>query len=241
MTTKNGRLITDPVVAACHPSKYLGIFGMFWLMFLLLAVYTAPKTFSLGPIVFSVSILAYPFTYVFSDIFTEVYGYRVTRKIVWAGFACIILASLITYLYSIIPPNESYVHDDAFNLIFSIGPVLTLAIILSFFSGELTNSFVLAKLKIWTRGSRQGIRYIASTFAGQLVDNTIFFTVVYMISGVFAPNELVPIIMSSVAFCTSWEMLMLPLTYKIIAYIKRKEGLDAYDHGTNFSPFFWKG
>ncbi len=233
-------LITDPVAAARHPNKYLGTFGMFWLMFLLLAIYTAPKTFSIGSVVFSVGILSYPFTYIFSDIFTEVYGYRVTRRIVWTGFVCIILASLITFIYSIIPPSESYIHDEAFNLIFRIGPVITLAIIISFFSGELTNSFVLAKLKIRSRGNREGVRYIASTFCGQVVDNTIFYTVVYAISGVYASHELIPIILSSVAFCTLWEMCMLPLTTRIIRYVKFKEGLDAYDHGTNFSPFSWK-
>ncbi len=233
-------LITDPAVAARHPSRYLGTLGMFWLMFLLLSIYTTPKTFSLGPLVFSVGILAYPFTYIFSDIFTEVYGYRVTRRIVWTGFACIIVASLVTYVYSIIPSNESYLYNDAFNHIFRTGPVLTFAIILSFFSGELTNSFVLAKMKILTHGSYAGIRYIGSTLAGQLVDCTIFFTIVYAISGVFTRDELVPIIVSSVIFCTAWEMLMLPLTYKVVAYIKHMEGLDAYDHGTNFSPFIWK-
>ncbi len=232
-----GPLITDPVVAARHPNKYLGIFGMLWVTFLLLAIYTAPKTFILGPVVFSVSILAYPFTYIFSDIFTEVYGYRVTRRIVWTGFICIIIASLVTYLYTVIPPSASYQHDDAFRLIFQIGPVLTMAIIMSFFSGELTNSFVLAKMKIWTKGSHAGFRYIASTLAGQTVDNTIFFGVVYIVSGVFASDELVPIILSSVVFCTLWEILMLPLTYRIIRFIKEREGLDAYDHGTNFSPF----
>ena len=233
-------LVTDPVIAAHHPSKYLGTFGMFWVTFLLLAIYTAPKTFSIGSVVFSVSILAYPFTYIFADIFTEVYGYRVTRKIIWSGFGCIIVASLITYLYSIVPPSGSYPHDEAFNLIFRIGPVLTFAIICSFFSGELTNSFVLAKMKILTGGSMAGVRYIGSTLAGQFVDNTIFFTFVYVMSGVFASNELIPIIASSVAFTTGWEILMLPLTYKIIRFIKHKEGLDAYDHGTNFNPFLWK-
>lgn len=213
---------------------------MVWVMFLILSVFTAAKTFSIGPLVFTVAILTYPFTYIFADIFTEVYGYRVTRKIVWTGFGCILIASFITYIYSIIPPSDSFHDNDAFKLIFQLSPVLAIATTFSFFSGELTNSFVLAKLKIFTNGSHVWVRLIGSTFAGQLVDNTIFFTVAFLVAGFFTANELIPLIFSSVTFCTLWETISLPFTYRIIQFIKHKEGLDTYDHGTNFNPFFLK-
>ena len=234
---ENSSLITDPAISASRPHKYLGIFGMLWIMFLLLSVFTAPKTFSLGSLVFTVSILTYPFTYIFSDIFTEVYGYRVSRKIVWTGLFCLVLASIIASIYSIIPPSSSFEYNDAFNLIFKLSPILAIATVCSFFSGEFTNSFVLAKLKIYTKGRFQGVRYIGSTLAGQLVDNTIFFTAVGLVAGFFTTTELVPLVLSSVTFCTLWETLALPITYRVIKMIKKKEGLDTYDTGTDFSPF----
>src|SRR3990167_8880668 len=111
-------LITNPVVSASRPHRLLGIFGMIWLTFLLLVTFTQLKTFSVGSFVFSVGVITYPFTYIFSDIFTEVYGYRVSRKVVWTGFVCVLIASLVTYLYSIVPPSDSYTYNEAFRSIF---------------------------------------------------------------------------------------------------------------------------
>jgi uncharacterized integral membrane protein (TIGR00697 family) len=230
-------LITDPAIAASRPSKYLGIFGMIWVTFLIVAMFTAAKTFYLGPANFSVSILAYPFTYIFADIFTEVYGYRVTRRIVWTGLVCLLLASSVAYLYSIIPPSPSYTDDASFKLIFKASPVLAMANILSFFGGELTNSFVLAKMKIRTRGSMLWMRLIGSTLAGQFVDNSIFFLTVFFVAGIFQSSELVSLILTAVVFCTTWEAIISPLTHRVIGFLKKKEGLDTFDHGTNFNPF----
>ncbi|OGG54984.1 hypothetical protein A3D62_02975 [Candidatus Kaiserbacteria bacterium RIFCSPHIGHO2_02_FULL_49_11] len=232
--------ITDPAVSASYPHKYLGIFGMLWVTFLIVATFTATKTFSIGPVVFSVAILAYPFTYIFADIFTEVYGYRVTRKIVWTGFVCVLIASLVTYLYSIVPPSDSYTYNEAFRSIFLVSPIIAIATMLGFFGGELTNSYILAKLKIFTAGRWQGVRYIGSTLGGQFVDNTTFFLFAFLAAGVFTVSELLPLVLSSVAFTTIWETLILPITYRFIAFLKHAEGLDTYDKGTNFNPFAFR-
>ena len=231
------KLITDPVVAANQPNKYLGILGMLWVTFLLIAMFTAVKTFSIGSVVLNIAILAYPFTYIFADIFTEVYGYRITRKIVWTGFICLITASCITYLYSIIPPSASYTDNDSFSLIFKTSPAIALATIAGFFGGEISNSFVLAKLKIFTKGSSMWVRLISSTAVGQFVDNSLFFGVAYIMAGAFRPSELIPLTLNTALFATAWEILALPITYRVIRYLKHKEGLDTYDHGTNFNPF----
>lgn len=233
----NPNLITDPAVSASHPHKYLGMFGMVWVTFLLIATFTAVKTFSFGGVIFSVAILSYPFTYIFADIFTEVYGYRVTRRIVWTGFFCVVLASVITSLYSLVPASESFTYNDSFSLIFLASPIIAFATIAGFFGGELTNSYVLAKLKLYTSGKNMWARLVGSTLAGQLVDNTIFFTTAFMVAGFFTADELVPLVFSSVAFCTIWETIALPITYRVVRWIKHKEGLDTYDRGTNFNPF----
>lgn len=231
-------LITDPAIAASRPAKYLGILGMLWITFLIVAVFTAVKTFAIGPVVFTIAILAYPFTYVFADIFTEVYGYRVTRKIVWTGFLCVTIASVLGYLYSFVPPSESFADNDAFITVFRASPIIAFAAIAAFFGGEITNSYVLAKLKIFLTGKFMWLRLVGSTLAGQFVDNTIFFLTAFLVAGFYAPSELLPLVLSSVFFCTIWEIIALPITYRVIAFIKRKEGLDTYDHGTNFNPFY---
>lgn len=233
---EQNKLITDPKLSAAQPHKYLAIFGMIWVSILLIGMFTAVKTFSIGQTVFSVAILAYPFTYLFADIFTEVYGYRVSRKIIWTGFFCISLVSIIAYLYSFVPADPSFTSNEAFNLIFRASPVIALASIVAFFSGELTNSFVVAKLKIITGESYKWVRWISSTFFGQIVDNSIFFTTAFLAAGWYTVDQLFPLVMSSVVFCTAWEILALPVTYRVIRFIKQKEGLDTYDKGTNFSP-----
>lgn len=210
---------------------------MVWVSIYIIGTFTALKTFAIGSVIFSVGIIAYPFVYIFADIFTEVYGYRVTRKIVWTGFGCLLLTSALAYLYSLVPAAGSFSNNEAFNLIFRATPFVALGALVANFSGELTNSYIVAKLKILTHGRHEWLRLISSTFFGQLVDNSIFFTTAFLAAGWYTPSELFPLVTSSVLFCTIWEVLALPITRRVIAFLKRKEGLDTYDHGTNFNPF----
>lgn len=234
-------VIQDPAVASQYPVKFLGVFGMIWISFLLLAMFTASKTFTLYGFVFVVGAICYPVTYIFSDIFTEVYGYRVSRRIVWTGFVAMLLVSAAAFLYTLVPPSASFEKfDPAFNLIFRTSPIVAFAFILGFFGGEFTNSFVLAKMKIHTKGRLASLRFIASTFLGQIVDNTIAFSIIFSFLGVYAKNEIPELILTSVIFCTAWEMLALPITYRAISLIKKIEGMDVYDHGTNFNPFTFR-
>lgn len=228
--------ITDPVVSANQPHKYLGIFGMLWVTVLLVGTFTSLKTFYIGTLVFSVGAIAYPFVYIFADIFTEVYGYRVTRKIVWTGFACMLLAAILTSIYSYVP-NPSFEYNDAFNMIFRAAPIVAIGFIIAFFAGELTNSYIVAKMKIWTKGKYVPARLVLSTLFGQTVDNTIAFFTAFYFAGWFTAAEIIPLTITTVVFCTTWEIIALPITQKVIKIIKHKEGLDTYDVGTNFSPF----
>ncbi len=229
-------LITNPIVSAGKPHKYLGIFGMLWVTVLVVGMFTSLKTFYIGSLIFSVGAIAYPFVYIFADIYTEVYGYRVTRKIVWTGFACMMLAATLASLYSYIP-NPSFEHNDAYNLIFRSAPVVAIGFIVAFFCGELTNSYIVAKMKLLTHGKYIHARLIISTFFGQLVDNGLAFFAAFYFAGWFTLEEIVPLITTTVLFCTLWEVIALPITHRVIEIIKHKEGLDTYDHGTNFSPF----
>jgi hypothetical protein len=232
-------LITDPVVSANQPHKYLGIFAMLWVTVLIVGTFTSLKTFYIGTAIFSVGAIAYPFVYIFADIFTEVYGYRVTRKIVWTGFACMMLAACLASLYSYVP-NPGFEYNDAYNLIFRASPIVAFGFIIAFFCGELTNSYVVAKMKMWSEGKYIGLRLVLSTFFGQTVDNSIAFFTAFYFAGWFTAAEIIPLTVTTVAFCTGYEILVLPITQRAIRYIKHKEGLDTYDHGTNFSPFATK-
>ncbi|MEK7639323.1 MAG: queuosine precursor transporter [Patescibacteria group bacterium] len=228
-------LITNPAETAVLPHKYLLVFAMLWVTVLIVGVFTSLKTFYIGTWVFSVGAIAYPFVYIFADIFTEVYGYRVTRKIVWTGFACMFLASSLAFLYSIVP-NPSFEMNDAYNAIFRASPIVAIGFIVAFFCGELTNSYIVAKMKLITKEKLLNVRLVVSTLFGQLVDNTIAFFTAFYFAGWFAPSELVPLIVSTVTFCTLWEVAALPVTRKVIKAVKEREGIDTYDIGTDFNP-----
>ncbi len=235
----NHQLITDPAISAQQPHKYLGVFGMIWVAILIINIFTALKTFYVGPFIFAVVVLTYPLVYIFADIFTEVYGYRVTRKIVWTGFGCMFLASVVAYLYTLVP-SPGFADGEAYNLIFKSSPVVALAIIIAFFCGELVNSYTVAKMKVLTGGKYLNARLILSTLFGQLVDNSITVTSIFLLVGWYGSAQVVPLIISTVLFCTAWEIAALPITRKVIKAIKRREGLDTYDIGTNFNPFIFK-
>lgn len=209
---------------------------MIWLSILIIGFFTGLKTTSIGGVVFSVTILAYPFTYLFDDIFTEVYGFRVSRKIIWTGFACALIASAIAYIYSSIPSNSTFTDNAAFDLIFKASPISVLIGIISFSTGEFINSFVVAKLKLITNGSKKWLRFISSTFFGQIFDNGIYVVGNFLLLGWYTLADIPSLIISTVVFCTIWEIIALPFTYKVIAWLKKEEGIDTYDNGTNFSP-----
>jgi uncharacterized integral membrane protein (TIGR00697 family) len=185
----------------------------------------------------SVGTLTYPIAYIFDDIFTEVYGYRISRKVIWSGFFGFFFISLVGFIYSYIPSDPSFLHNQEFNFVFRTSPILVLTAMAAFSTGEFVNSYILAKMKIWTKGKHEGARYIASTFFGQILDNSIFNLSGVLFLGWYTWQQFIPLTVTVVLFCTLWEIIMLPVTKKIIRYIKYKEGLDTYDVGTNFNPF----
>lgn len=235
MAPMNNTLITNPVETAALPHKYLMVFAMLWVTVLIVGTFTSLKTFYIGGWIFSVGAIAYPFVYIFADIFTEVYGYRVTRKVVWTGFACMFLAASLAFLYSIVP-NPDFAMNEAYNAIFKASPIIALGFIVAFFCGELTNSYIVAKMKLLTKEKWLNLRLVISTFFGQLVDNSIAFFTAFYFAGWFTSEQLVPLITSTVIFCTLWEVAALPITRKVIKVVKEKEGIDTYDVGTDFNP-----
>jgi uncharacterized PurR-regulated membrane protein YhhQ (DUF165 family) len=150
-----------------------------------------------------------------------------------------ILSTTLASLYTLVP-NPSFAYNDAFNLIFRATPIVALGFLIANFFGEMTNSFVVARMKLLTHGKFESGRYVLSTFFGQTVDNTIAYFTAFYFAGWYTATEIIPLIISTVVFCTGWEIIALPITKRVIKIIKHKEGLDTYDYGTQFNPFYLK-
>ena len=193
------------------------------------------------PLAFDAGTILFPISYIFGDILTEVYGYRRSRRVIWTGFACLALSAFIFWLVRVMPGEatwQGYAGDAAYDAILggmSTGGIV-LASLAGYLTGEFTNSFILAKLKILTNGRWLWTRTIGSTLIGQLVD-TVMFVVVASAFGVFPWSLFLTLTVTNYLFKCGVEALMTPATYAIVNSLKRAENEDYYDRGTNFNPF----
>jgi len=179
--------------------------------------------------------LLFPLSYIFGDILTEVYGYKRSRKVIWTGFFCLILMSLIFYLVQIMPPAQGWENQIAFETILGMMPRLVVASLIAYLAGEFSNSFILAKMKILTKGKHLWQRTIGSTLVGEGIDSIIFCMIAFY--GVLPNDLLIAVIVSNYVIKVGIEILFTPLTYKIVGFLKKKEHEDYYDFKTNFNPF----
>ena len=224
-----------------HRYKYLDAFITLFVVVLVITNVIAPKFFVLQlfglSLRVSVALLLFPITYVFGDIFTEVYGYSASRRAIWYGFSGLILFAALSSIAVIIPPAPEYTDQPAFYAIFHQVGRIVAGSMLAYWSGEFANSFTLARLKILTRGKWLWTRTVGSTVVGQAVDTTI---VIFFIFYDKPLGIIFNLIFSGYVFKVIWEVLMTPVTYKIVGFLKRTEGVDYFDYGTNFNPFATK-
>lgn len=179
--------------------------------------------------------LFFPLSYLFGDILTEVYGYKRSRRVVWAGFGALAFASLMSWVVLSIPPAEGYQGQAALEAVFGSTPRIVAASMLAYFVGEFTNSFVLAKVKVMTEGKLLWLRTIGSTMAGEAVDTLVFYPLAFF--GLWDMDLLVKVMLGNYLVKVGWEVLATPLTYKVIGYLKRVEHEDYFDRDTKFTPF----
>ena len=198
----------------------------------------ASKLASVFGYTFGAGVLFFPISYVFGDVLTEVYGYARARKVVWAGFGALLFASAMSAIVLAFPPAPGWPHQAAFETVFGGTPRIALASLVAYFAGELTNSFVLAKMKVWTEGRFLFARTIGSTIAGEAVDSLIFYPLAFL--GVWTTQQVLAVLLSNYLIKVGWEAVMTPFTYRIVAFLKRAEGEDYYDRDTNFTPFSLK-
>lgn len=223
------------LIESDHRYKYLDPFITLFVAVLMISNIVAPKFWALGPLRISAAQILFPITYIFGDIFTEVYGYSASRRAIWFGFFASGLLALVTYICVIIPPAPEYTHQAAFETIFKpVGRVVA-GSLLAFWCGEFANSFTLAKLKLITKGKYLWTRTIGSTVVGQAVDTSI--VVLFVFYGTETTATMVRLIVSAYLIKVVYETLMTPFTYMVVGFLKRVEKADYFDYETNFSPF----
>ena len=210
--------------------------GMVWISVLVLSMFVSQKIVHLFGVDISIVMLGYPITYIFSDIFTEVYGYKQSRRIVWTGFACLTLVGILATLYAAISPSPIYENESAFDIIFNPGLFISAITIITFACGEFMNSLTLAKMKVWMNGRFLWTRTIGSTIVGSSFDNGLFFILLGTYFGLPA-HDIFVLAATAIVFQISYETAATPITYAIIGFLKRSEGVDTYDSHTNFNPF----
>lgn len=191
----------------------------------------------IGEFEYGASVLFFPASYLFGDVLTEVYGYARSRKVIWAGFGALLIASVISYFVSILPPASTAPpeQDAAVKLIFGQTWRIATASLLAFWAGEFVNSFVLAKMKISTSGKFLWTRTIGSTVVGEAVDSVIFYPLAFL--GFWSTELVIKVMIGNYFVKVLWEVVATPVTYKVVAFLKRVEHEDYYDRDTNFNPF----
>ena len=186
-------------------------------------------------ITFGAGVLFFPISYLFGDILTEVYGYARSRRVIWSGLTALVFASLMSAVVVALPPARGWHDQAAYKTIFGQTPRIVFASITAFFVGEFVNSFVLAKMKIFTAGRWLWTRTVGSTVCGEGVDTLVFYPVAFL--GVWSPRLLGDVMLANYIAKVLWEVLATPLTYRIVAWLKRVEHEDYYDRETDFTPF----
>lgn len=215
--------------------KYLDVITVFFVAFLLISNVVASKILVLGPLSIDGGGILFPLTYIFGDILTEVYGYKRTRKAIWMGFGANLVMAATFMLVGILPPAPDWPYQDAYMTILGQSSRIVLASVTAYFCGEFINSFILAKMKIITRGKLLWSRTIGSTIFGEAVDTTVFMIIAFW--GVLPADLFIAVGVSGYLLKVAIEVLFTPFTYLIINFLKKRESEDYYDYKTNFNPF----
>lgn len=228
----------SPVIGS-NPERfrYLDLITGLFVAVLLISNIASSKIVEIWKFTFDGGTLLFPLSYIFGDILTEVYGFRRSRRVIWIGFFCAALMSLTLGLIGLIRPASGWEYQEAYMRILGQTPRIVTASLIAYFAGEFSNSFILAKMKVLTKGRWLFTRTIGSTIVGEGIDTIIFVVIAFL--GVY-PNDLVLlIIISNYIFKVSLEIVFTPLTYKIVGFLKRVEKVDWFDYGTNFNPFIF--
>lgn len=214
--------------------RYLDLLINIFLVVLIVSNLIAPKFVAVGWLKFSAAQLLFPITYIFGDVFTEVYGYAAARRAIWVGFMGSVIMALFGIFAILLPPAPEFKNQQAFEIIFGVVPRNVAGSLLAYWAGDFANSYTIAKMKLWTGGKYLWTRTVGSTVVGQAVDTTI---VIFFIFWGQPLNVIFGLIVGGYVFKVTYEVVATPLTYWVVNSLKRSEGVNYFDRGTDFNPF----
>ena len=195
----------------------------------------------LGAIPFGAGVLFFPVSYVIGDILTEVYGYARARRVIWTGFAALVFMAAMAWVVVALPPAPGWENQSAYETVFGQVPRIVGASIIAFWAGEFANSYVMAKMKVWTEGKALWTRTIGSTVVGQGVDSALFYPLAFLGAAGWSAELVMQVALLQWIVKVTWEAMLTPVTYKVVNWLKQREGVDLFDRGTSFSPFARSG
>ncbi len=238
--TKTGPTAVEAHALAGRPLRYFDFVMAAFVAILLLSNVIGAAKMATVPLfgrdwTFGAGILFFPVSYVLGDVLTEVYGYARARRCIWAGFAALLFMALMAWVVVALPPAAGWPGQGAYEAVFGQVPRIVFASIAAFWAGEFVNSFVLARMKLLTRGRWLWTRTIGSTVFGEGVDSLIFYPLAFY--GVWSGAQVVTVMVTNFALKVGWEVLLTPATYLVVGWLKRREGIDVFDAGTEFTPF----
>jgi len=211
------------------------VMAAFVAILLLSNVIGAAKVATLGGWKFGAGILFFPLGYVIGDVLTEVYGYARARRCIWVGFSALLFMAFMSWVVVSLPPAPGWTGQAAYESVFGQVPRIVFASIVAFWAGEFVNSYVLARMKIWTQGKHLWSRTIGSTVFGQGVDSIIFYPLAFW--GIWGSSQVLTVMVTNWLLKVTWEAVLTPVTYVVVNALKRHEGVDLFDEGTDFTPF----
>lgn len=224
-------------VAGGHFRYYDFVMAAFCVVLVLSNVVGAAKVATLGGLTFGAGILFFPLSYVLGDVLTEIYGYARARRVIWAGFGATVFAAIMCWVIVIMPPAPGWEGQEVYEAAFGQVWRIVGASVIAFWAGEFVNSYVLARMKLWTGGRMLWTRTVGSTVAGQAVDSLIFYPLAFWGAEGWTNALVVKVLFTQWVLKVSWEVLLTPLTYLVVGFLKRAEGVDVFDEGTDFTPF----
>jgi uncharacterized integral membrane protein (TIGR00697 family) len=215
--------------------KYLIYIAGIFVAILLISNTVSTKILSLGPFSFDGGTILFPLAYIIGDLLTEVYGFRQARKVIWLGFASLAIMVASYTLVGILPAAQGWENQEAYQSILGSVPRIALASLIAYLAGSFSNSYILSKMKVWTKGKMLWARTIGSTVIGEGLDTLLFVLIAF--AGTMSMGLLWAVIISNYIFKVLVEAVFTPITYYIVAWLKKEEGTDTYDKSISFNPF----
>ena len=229
----SGSAVDTP--ARAPGARYFDVASTAFVAVYLISQVSSSKLFVLGGLQLPGAAVVFPLSYIFGDILTEVYGYARTRRVIWMGFGSAIVMAAVLWIVQALPPAPDWPNQAAYEAILGVVPRMVIGSITAYWAGEFTNSYVMARMKLLTGGRLLWTRTVGSTVVGQAVDSTVFILVAF--AGRLPWDSMLQIAATLYLFKVAYEVAATPLTYLIVTSLKRAEGVDVFDRGTDFTPF----